>query len=53
MAVIDHKAYFGIDAEGSNPKLYIYDAQTGTTSKGAEMEPGYYFEQIRVVDNLP
>ncbi len=53
MAVINHKAYFGIDAEGSNPKLYVYDAQTGTTSKGAEMEPGYYFEQIRVVDNLP
>ena len=52
MAVVDNKAYFGIDAEGTNPKIYIYDAQTGETTKGAEIEQGYYFENIRVVDNI-
>lgn len=52
MAFVNGKAYIGVDAEGTNPKIYIYDAATGVTSKGAEMAPGYYFEQIRVVENL-
>ena len=52
MAVVNHKAYIGVDAEGKNPQIYIYDAQTGQTSLGASMLPGYYFEQIRVVENV-
>ena len=52
MAYVNHKAYIGVDAEGTNPVIYIYDALTGTTVKGAEMAPGYYFEQIRVVEDV-
>lgn len=52
MAVVGGKAYIGVDAQGVNPIIYIYDASTGKTAKGREMAPGYYFEQIRVVDNL-
>ncbi|MCM1521187.1 MAG: hypothetical protein NC039_00875 [Muribaculaceae bacterium] len=52
MAYVNHKAYIGIDAEGSNPQIYIYDALNGNVVKGAEMKAGYYFEQIRVVEDL-
>lgn len=52
MAYVDGKAYIGVDAEGVNPQIYIYDVATGSVAKGAEMAPGYYFEQIRVVDNI-
>lgn len=51
MAYVNHKAYIGVDAENTNPKIYIYDAQTKQTSKGAELKQGVYFEQIRVVEN--
>lgn len=51
MCFVNHKAYIGIDAEGTNPVIYIYDAQTKQTSKGAELKAGVYFEQIRVVEN--
>ncbi len=52
MAYVDNKAYIGVDAEGTHPVIYIYDARTKTTTKGAELMEGVYFEQIRVVDNL-
>lgn len=52
MAYVDGKVYFGVDAEGQKPQIYIYDVQTGETSLGATMAAGYYFEQIRVVENM-
>lgn len=52
MAYVDGHAYIGVDAEGAQPQIYIYNAKTGEVSKGATMAPGYYFEQIRVVENL-
>lgn len=52
MAYVNHKAYIGVDAEGTNPVIYIYDANTKTTTKGAELKSGVYFEQIRVVENV-
>ena len=52
MAYVNHKAYIGVDAEGRSPQIYIYDVNTGKTSLGATIAPGYYFEQIRVVENL-
>ncbi len=52
MAAVDGKAYLGVDAEGTNPVIYIYNVADGTTEKGAEMGTGYFFEQIRVVENL-
>lgn len=51
MCFVNHKAYIGVDAEGTNPVIYIYDAKTQQTSKGAELKAGVYFEQIRVVEN--
>ncbi len=52
MAYVNHKAYIGVDAEGQKPQIYIYDVQNGQTSLGATMASGYYFEQIRVVENV-
>lgn len=50
-AVVDGKAYIGINPESSNPCIYIYDIKTGNVEKGADIKEGYYFEQIRVLDN--
>ncbi len=52
MAYVNHKAYIGIDAQGEKPQIYIYDVKTAQTSLGATMASGYYFEQIRVVENI-
>ena len=52
MAYVNHKAYIGVDAEGQKPQIYIYDVQTGQTSVGATMASGYYFEQIRVIEDV-
>lgn len=52
MACVNQKAYIGVDAEGRKPQIYIYDLASGQTTLGATMAPGYYFEQIRVVENL-
>lgn len=52
MAYVNHKAYIGVDAEGAKPQIYIYDVKSGQTSLGATMAPGYYFEQIRVVEDV-
>lgn len=51
MAYVNHKAYIGVDAEGRKPQIYIYDVTTGQTTQGATMASGYYFEQIRVVED--
>lgn len=52
MAYVNHKAYIGVDAEGQKPQIYIYDVASGQTSLGATMASGYYFEQIRVVEDV-
>lgn len=52
MAYVNHNAYIGVDPEGGQPQIYIYNANTGETSLGAKMAPGYYFEQIRVVEDI-
>ncbi|MCM1076734.1 MAG: hypothetical protein NC411_05190 [Bacteroides sp.] len=52
MAFVNHKAYIGVDAENTNPQIYIYDAKNRTTEKGATMAAGFYFEQIRVVEDV-
>lgn len=52
MAYVNHKAYIGVDAKDTNPQIYIYDVATKTTIKGASMASGYYFEQIRVVEDV-
>lgn len=52
MAYVNHKAYIGVDAKDQKPQIYIYDVKTGNTTLGATMTSGYYFEQIRVVENV-
>ena len=52
MAYVNNKAYIGVDAEGQKPQIYIYDVTSGQTSLGATMASGYYFEQIRVVEDV-
>lgn len=52
MAYVNHKAYIGVDAEGQKPQIYIYDVANNKTTLGATMASGYYFEQIRVVEDI-
>lgn len=52
MAYVNHKAYIGVDAQGQNPQIYIYDVRKNETTRGATMAKGYYFEQIRVVEDV-
>lgn len=51
MAYVKHKAYVGVDTEGQKPQIYIYDVEKNQTALGATMASGYYFEQIRVVED--
>ena len=50
-AIVDGKAYIGVNTETANPCVYIYDIASGDVEKGVEIAEGYYFEQIRVMDN--
>lgn len=52
MAYVNHKAYIGVDAKDQNPQIYIYDVEKNQTTLGATMKSGYYFEQIRVVEDI-
>jgi len=45
------KMYFGINAEDAQPCIYIYDVKTGSVTKGASVAEGYYFDQIRIVED--
>lgn len=49
-AIVNGKAYIGVNPEDSNPCIYIYDIATGKVEKGVEIAEGYYFEQIRVLE---
>ena len=46
----EKKAYFGVsNADGET--VYVYDVATGSVKKGLSIAPGYYFDQIRLVQN--
>jgi hypothetical protein len=46
----EKKAYFGVsNADGET--IYVYDVATGSVTKGLSIAPGYYFDQIRLVQN--
>ena len=47
----ENKLYFGVNTEQSQPQIYIYDVATGQVSEGMKVAEGYYFEQIRVVED--
>ena len=50
-AIVDGKAYIGVNTEKANPCIYIYDIATGKVEKGAEIAEGYYFDMLRVIEN--
>ena len=46
----ENRAYFGVsNADGET--IYVYDVATGNVTKGLSIAPGYYFDQIRLVQN--
>ena len=47
----DNKVYFGVNTETAQPQIYIYDVAKGTVSEGLKVAEGYYFEQIRLVED--
>lgn len=47
----ENKVYFGVDAENAQSQIYVYDVATGDVSQGAKLAEGYYFEQIRIVED--
>jgi hypothetical protein len=46
----ENKAYIGVNTE-SEQGIYVYDVATGKVTLGAKIAPGYYFDQIRLVEN--
>lgn len=50
-AVVDGKAYIGVaDKDNLTAGVYIYDIATGNVEKGVELQNGFCFDIIRVVD---
>ena len=47
----ENKVYFGVNTETAQPQIYVYDVKTGEVSKGISVAEGYYFEQIRLVED--
>jgi hypothetical protein len=45
------KAYFGVNTADAQPQIYVYDIKTGEVAKGIDVAEGYYFEQIRIVED--
>ena len=45
------KAYIGVNIKDAAPCIYIYDIKTGKMTKGVDMVEGYYFDQIRIVED--
>lgn len=52
MATANGMVYVGVDALSQAPQIYIYNTATGNVSKGASLQRGVFFEQIRVLDNI-
>ena len=46
----ENKVYFGVNTENAQPQVYIYDVATGQVAEGVKVAEGYYFEQIRMVE---
>ena len=46
----ENKAYIGVNT-ADEQAIYIYDIKTGTVTKGATIAPGYYFDQIRIIED--
>ena len=50
--IFNNKAYIGVNTEeDANAIIYIYDIPTGKVEKGAEVDGGFYYDMIRVIEN--
>ena len=49
----ENKMYFGVNTESAQPCVYVYDVATSQVSEGVKIAEGYYFEQIRLVEEDP
>ena len=47
----ENKVYFGVNTETAQPQIYIYDVKSGEVTKGISVAEGYYFEQIRLLED--
>ena len=45
------KVFFGVNTQNAAPCVYVYDVATGAVTKGVDVAEGYYFEQIRLVED--
>ena len=45
------KVYFGVNTETAQPQIYVYDIKTGEVTEGLKVAEGYFFEQIRIVED--
>ena len=49
--VVDGKAYIGVaNQKDLTAGVYIYDIKTGNVEKGIDLQSGFCFDIIRVVD---
>ena len=50
--IFNNKVYFGVNTkDDANSIMYIYDTATGNVEKGAEVDGGFFFDMIRVIEN--
>ena len=50
--IFNNKVYFGTNTkEDKNSIMYIYDIESGNVEKGAEVDGGFFFDMIRVIEN--
>lgn len=47
----ENKVYFGVNTQTAQPQIYIYDVATGAVTEGVKVAEGYFFEQIRLLEN--
>ena len=47
----ENKVYFGVNTETAAPQIYVYDVKSGEVAEGISVTEGYYFEQIRIVED--
>lgn len=47
----DNKVYFGVNTETAAPQIYVYDVKSGEVTEGISVTEGYYFEQIRIIED--
>lgn len=45
------KAYIGVNTETAQPQIYVYDIKSGEVTEGLKVAEGYYFEQIRLIED--